>query len=410
MGITLEEARKTLKEFGQEHVLRYYEELNDSEKEQLLEQIGETDWSVTKAYLHKEQALERGKITPLEAMTLTEIEENCEYYRRLGGEAIRQGKVAAVLLAGGMGTRLGSDGPKGMYNIGLTRELSIFQCLIHNLMDVVNETGAWVHLFIMTSDKNHEVTVNFLKEKDYYGYDREHIHFFKQKMAVSTDFEGKVYMEGKGKISTSPNGNGGWYVSLRESGLLELAHREGIEWFNIFAVDNVLQRIADPVFVGAVLAKQCVVGAKVICKNDPDERLGVMCLEDGRPSIVEYYELTDQLRDEKNEQGELVYQYGVILNYLFHEPELTKVVSESLPLHVVEKKITCIDEQGEPVTPTAPNGYRYENLVLDMIHQLDNCLPFEVVREKEFAPIKNLTGVDSVESARRLLERSGVTL
>jgi UDP-N-acetylglucosamine/UDP-N-acetylgalactosamine diphosphorylase len=410
MGITLEQARETLKEFGQEHVLRYYEELGDTERAQLLEQIGETDWSVTKAYLHKEQALERGKITPLKVMTLPEITKNQEKYRSLGEEAIRQGKVAAVLLAGGMGTRLGSNGPKGMYNIGLTRELSIFQCLIHNLMDVVNETGAWVHLFILTSDKNHEATVNFLKEKEYYGYDPEHIHFFKQMMSVATDFQGKVFMEGKGKISTSPNGNGGWYISLRESGLLELAHREGIEWFNVFAVDNVLQRIADPVFVGAVLSEQCVVGAKVICKNDPDERIGVMCLEDGRPSIVEYYELTDQLRNEKNAQGEYVYQYGVILNYLFHEAELTKVVDESLPLHVVEKKITYLNEEGELVTPTAPNGYRYENLVLDMIHQLDNCLPFEVVREKEFAPIKNLTGVDSVESARKLLELNEVAL
>jgi UDP-N-acetylglucosamine/UDP-N-acetylgalactosamine diphosphorylase len=410
MGITLEQAQETLKEFGQEHVLRYYDELNASEQAQLLEQIEETDWSVTKAYLHKEQALDRGKITPLEVMTLPEITKNQEMYRSLGEEAIRQGKVAAVLLAGGMGTRLGSNGPKGVYNIGLTRELTIFQCLIHNLMDVVNATGAWVHLFVMTSDKNHETTVKFLKDQEYYGYDSEHIHFFKQKMSVATDFQGKVFMEGKGKISTSPNGNGGWYVSLRDCGLLEMTHREGIEWFNVFAVDNVLQRIADPVFVGAVLSKECVVGAKVICKNDPDERIGVICLEDGRPSIVEYYELTDQLREEKNEKGELLYQYGVILNYLFREPELTKVVDESLPLHVVEKKITCINEQGEMITPSEPNGYRYENLVLDMIHQLDNCLPFEVEREKEFAPIKNLTGVDSVESARKLLERSGVTL
>jgi UDP-N-acetylglucosamine/UDP-N-acetylgalactosamine diphosphorylase len=410
MGTTLEQARKILKEYGQEHVLRYYEELPEKDQVQLLEQIGVTDWSITKAYQHKEQSLQRGVITPLEVMTLPQIEDNRETYRQLGGEAIRQGKVAAVLLAGGMGTRLGSNGPKGIYNIGLTKELTIFECLIHNLMDVVRETGAWVHLFVMTSDKNHEMTVSFLKEKEYYGYDQEHIHFFKQMMSVATDFQGKVYMEGKGRISTSPNGNGGWYISLRECGLLELAHREGIEWFNVFAVDNVLQRIADPVFVGAVLAKECVVGAKVICKNDPDERIGVICLEDGRPSIVEYYELTDQLRDEKNEKGELVYQYGVILNYLFHEPELTKVVDESLPLHVVEKKITCLNEQGELVTPTEPNGYRYENLVLDMIHQLDNCLPFEVEREKEFAPIKNLTGVDSVESARELLELNEVTL
>jgi UDP-N-acetylglucosamine/UDP-N-acetylgalactosamine diphosphorylase len=410
MSITLTQAKEKLQEFGQEHVLRFYEELQPQEQAQLLEQIEKIDWSITKAYQQKGEALERGKITPIEVMTLQEIPQQEEAFRRLGTEAIQQGKIGAVLLAGGMGTRLGSNGPKGIYNIGETRDLYIFECLIHNLLEVVKETSTWIHLFIMTSEKNHEASVNFLKEHQYFGYKESHIHFFKQQMAVATDYQGKVFMEGKGKIASSPNGNGGWYTSLRDGGLLELVHREGIEWFNVFAVDNVLQKIADPVFIGAVLSKSCVVGAKVICKNDPDERIGVMCLEDGKPSIVEYYELTDQLREEKDEKGNLLYQYGVILNYLFREPELTKLVDTTLSLHVVEKKIAYCNEQGELITPREPNGYRYEGLVLDMIHEMDSCLPFEVERVKEFAPIKNLTGVDSVESARKLLEQNGVTL
>ena len=211
-------------------------------------------------------------------------------------------------------------------------------------------------------------------------------------------------------MSTSPNGNGGWFISMKNAGLLELVQKEGIEWLNVFAVDNVLQRIADPCFVGATIQKNCAVGAKVVRKNAPDEKVGVMCLEDGTPSIVEYYELTDELMNAKDENGDPAYYFGVILNYLFRVADLLEILENNLPLHIVEKKIPFLNENGEQVKPETPNGFKFENLVLDMIHQMKSCLPFEVVREKEFAPIKNKTGVDSVESARELLKKNGVTL
>ena len=229
-------------------------------------------------------------------------------------------------------------------------------------------------------------------------------------MAAATDYEGKIYLEEKGKISTSPNGNGGWFISMKRTGMLEKLHAFGIEWLNVFAVDNVLQKIADPCFVGATIQKGCVVGAKVVRKSAPDEKVGVMCLEDGRPSIVEYYELTEELMNAKDENGDPAYYFGVILNYLFNVAELERILEKRLPLHIVEKKIPYLNEAGELVKPQEPNGYKYENLVLDMIHQMSSCLPFEVVREKEFAPIKNMTGVDSVESARALLQKNGVKL
>lgn len=410
MSLTLERAREKLAKYGQEHVLKYYEELSEDEKQSLLQQIENTDMSILQACGHREELAQKGVITPLAAMRSDEIKENAESFVETGLEAIRGGKVGAVLLAGGMGTRLGSDNPKGMYNVGITRELSIFECLIHNLMDVVRQAGAWIHLFVMTSEKNHEITVQFLKEKDYYGYQAEYVHFFRQEMAAATDYDGKIYLEEKGRLSTSPNGNGGWFISLRKSGLLDLVHGEGIEWLNVFAVDNVLQRIADPCFVGATIQKRCAVGAKVVRKNAPDEKVGVMCLEDGRPSIVEYYELTDEMRNARDEKGDYAYYFGVILNYLFQVGELEKMMDSRMQLHIVEKKIPYLDEDGNRVNPDAPNGYKYENLVLDMIHELDSCLPFEVDREREFAPIKNATGVDSVESARRLLEKNGVCL
>ena len=407
--MTLAEAKEKLTQYGQEHVLKYYDELSGEEQQELLAQVEATDMSILSACKHKEDLVKKGVLSPLAAMELEEIEQCKDSFTATGLEAIKAGKVGAVLLAGGMGTRLGSDNPKGMYNVGITRELYIFECLINNLMDVVRQADSWVHLFVMTSDKNNDATVSFLQEHDYFGYNKEYVHFFKQEMAAATDYEGKIYLEEKGKLSTSPNGNGGWFISLQTAGLLDLIHDKGIEWLNVFSVDNVLQRIADPCFVGATIQKNCVVGSKVVRKSAPDEKVGVMCLEDGKPSIVEYYELTDEMMNAKDEKGDPAYNFGVILNYLFHVKEVEELMA-NLPLHIVEKKIPYLDENGNPVKPEEPNGYKFESLILDMIHQMDSCLPFEVVRNKEFAPIKNKTGVDSVESARALLQENGVTL
>lgn len=408
--MTLTEARQKLARYGQEHVLKYYEELDEAGREALLQQIAETDMSILASCMHKEELVQRGEITPLAAMELEEIAANRKGFTATGLEAIRDGKVGAVLLAGGMGTRLGSDNPKCMYNVGVTRELYIFECLVNNLMDVVRQSGCWIHLFVMTSEKNNDTTIRFMQEKEFFGYNPEFVHFFRQDMAAATDYEGKIYLEEKGRLATSPNGNGGWFVSMKNAGLLDLVKEEGIEWINVFAVDNVLQRIADPCFIGATIRRNCDVGAKVVRKNAPDEKVGVMCLEDGRPSIVEYYDLTQELMDARDEKGEPAYNFGVILNYLFRVSALEQLLDGSLPLHVVEKKIPCLDEKGEPVKPQEPNGYKFENLVLDMIHQMDSCLPYEVERNREFAPIKNKTGIDSVESARALLQENGVEL
>lgn len=407
-----EEAEQLLKKYGQEHVLDYYEELSTEEKQALLKQIAAIDFQMLQQVHqnHQKEGLHRGIITPLAAMQLKEIEARKMEFRQIGVKAIEEGKVGAVLLAGGMGTRLGSDAPKGMYSIGLTKEVYIFERIIRNLLDVVEDTGSWVRLFIMTSDKNNQMTQDFLKEKQYFGYDPSYITFFIQEMAPATDYNGKIYLEEKGKLSTSPNGNGGWFSSMDRCGILSIVEQEGIEWLNVFAVDNVLQRIADPIFVGATIANHCTVGAKVVKKAAPDEKVGVICLEDGKPSIVEYYELTQELMDAKDKNGDPAYNFGVILNYLFYVDELKKIVRKKMPLHIVEKKIPYLDASGNFIKPEQPNGYKFETLVLDMIHLADSCLPFEVVRNKEFAPIKNRTGIDSVESAQALLKENGIEI
>ena len=405
-----QEALSKLKQYGQEHVLAYYDELNDEQKQELLAQIADTDFSMLSSCKDEKKDEGRGEISPLAAMQLSEIEEKKAEFTALGLKAVKAGKVGAVLLAGGMGTRLGSDDPKGMYNIGITKDVYIFQRLIENLMDVVKQAESWIPLYVMTSDKNHEATVNFLKEHKYFGYNSDYITFFMQEMAPASDYEGKVYMEEKWKISTSPNGNGGWYSSMYKWGVAQKAMADGVEWLNVFAVDNVLQQIADPVFVGATIQSGCVSGAKVVRKCDPYERVGALCLEDGKPSIIEYYELTPEMAEATNEAGSLLYGFGVILNYLFSLDKLFDIAEKQMPLHIVEKKVPYIDENGVAVKPETPNAYKFETLILDMIYMMDDCLSFEVEREKEFAPVKNATGVDSVESARELLQKNGIEI
>ena len=407
---TLEEAKVKLAGAGQEHLLQYFDELDEAQQTGLLNQIEALDLSLLDLIKDGVKKVPKGKLAPLGAVTLDEIKEKKDTYKKRGLEAIRQCQVGAVLLAGGQGTRLGLDKPKGMLNVGIHKELYLFEQLVNNLMEVVKEADAWVPLFVMTSEKNNADTVAFFKEKDYFGYNKDYVFFFVQEMAPSVGYDGKILMEAKDRLSTSPNGNGGWFSSLVKAGLLDKINELGVKFLNVFAVDNVLQKMADPIFVGATLEAGAVCGSKVVAKADPNERVGVLCLEDGRPSIVEYYEMTEEIIHSRDDKGNLLYNYGVILNYLFDVKTLTDILNRSMPTHVVEKKIPYINEKAELVKPQEPNGYKFETLVLDMIHMMDNCLSFEVEREHEFAPIKNATGVDSLESARKLMEKNGIEL
>ncbi len=384
--------------------------LNPEQQEILRKQVSNIDYTLFNALDHKGGDSARGEISPIGAVEVNDIAAREAEYRAIGLDAIRACKVGAVLLAGGQGTRLGADGPKGSYNVGVTHDLYIFECLINNLLDVTREAGAYVPLYIMTSTVNNDQTTAFFKEHNYFGYPEDYVKFFIQEMVPAVDYEGRILMQNETELVLSPNGNGGWYSSMAKTGVLDDVHARGVEWLNVFAVDNVLQRMADPVFVGATIAHGGDSGAKVVRKAEPGEKVGVLCREDGKPSIVEYYEMTEDMANLRKENGDLVYAFGVILNYLFSEKKLEEIMNKNMPLHVVEKKIPYMDENGNHIAPTEPNGYKFETLVLDMVHMMDDCLAFEVVREKEFAPIKNLHGVDSVDSARELLEKNGVKL
>ena len=331
-----ERAKTILKQRGQSHLLDYYGELNEAEREQLLEEIENINFSVVKN-IQAVGSKAKVKIRPVQAVTLNDVKRRRPQFEEVGLRALENKKVGAVLLAGGQGTRLGFDKAKGMYNIGQTRFLSIFEQLINNIKDVTDLSGRYFPLFIMTNSLNNGETVQFFKDNNYFGYPRDRVHFFVQNTEPTCDFDGKIFLDQKHRVSLSPNGNGGWYSSLINSGYNRIIEREGIEWLNVFGVDNVLQRICDPVFIGATLMSGFNCGAKVVKKLCADEKVGVLCEENGKPAIVEYYEMPPELANKKERGGELVYRYGVTLNYLFNVNRLNTTLSGNLPYHLAKK-------------------------------------------------------------------------
>lgn len=396
-----------LKKHSQQQLLAYYDELDDSGKKSLLNQIASIDFSAL-------QCLEKGgapigELAPADALGLDQIEKDRDKFLSAGLQAIREGKVAAVLLAGGQGTRLGSSAPKGTYNIGLTRRLSIFECQMNNLLQVANAAGAYPHLCVMTSIATDAATREFFARSDFFGYPKDRVHFYVQSSAPAISFDGKILLENKGKIAFTPNGNGGWFISLAAAGLVDMLKQSGVEWLNVYGVDNVLQKICDPVFVGATLLSGAACSGKVVTKTSPEEKVGVLCKQDGLPAIVEYFEMPQKEREERDESGRLKYRYGVILNYLFNIQKLEQTCGDKLPYHLSAKKVRCVKD-GKIYVPDQPNAYKLETLAVDIVKLMGTCLAFEVERNREFAPVKNATGVDSVDSARELLAFNGIKL
>ncbi|MBO5394665.1 MAG: UTP--glucose-1-phosphate uridylyltransferase [Clostridia bacterium] len=399
-----------LENINQHHLLRFADELSIDEQEVLAQQLREIDFSYLD-HLNKADKVDMRAIEPINVMRVEEIKQQKNSFEKIGLESLAKGEVGLVLVAGGMGTRLGIDGPKGVYNIGKTRDVFIFQCLFENALEVVKKCGKMMPFFIMTSEKNNQETIEFLEAKNYFGYDKNMVKFFIQEMAPCVGMDGKILLEEKGRVATSPNGHGGWFKSLvKNPDTAKALEESGVQWLNVFAVDNVLQKIADPIFVGAVVSGGYDVGAKVVKKADPFEKVGVVCKKNGRPSVVEYVDLTDEIAFSTDENGVKLYDHGVIFNYLFNLDMLYKTKDIPLPIHVVNKKVEHIDEEGNKIRPEKPNALKFEMMCADMVELGKNCLSFEVVREKEFAPIKNKRGVDSVESAQQLLEQNGYIL
>ncbi len=398
-----------LEKYGQAHLLHHEGSLTHEEKTILYSQIQAIDWDFLDS-LNKSDKSDISIIKPIDALSIDSIKAQEEEFRQTGIKAIRDGKLCLLLLAGGQGTRLGHDKPKGCFNMGITKELSIFSLLMSHTLKIVKEADSWIHMYIMTSDINYEDTTSFFKDHDYFGYNPDYLHFFVQELNPATDFNGKILMNSSHTLALSPNGNGGWFSSMNKAGLLEEIFNSPIEWINVFAVDNVLQGIADPVFLGATIESGKMCGSKVVRKAFPEEKVGAICKENGKPHIIEYYELSEDMRYQTTEDGSLAYGFGVTLNYLFPISRLKETLDNKMPLHVVKKTVPYINDKLEYIEPSEPNGLKFETLALDLIHEMDDCLVFEVDREKEFAPVKNKSGVDSIDTARELLKKNGYEL
>ncbi len=397
---------ETLREKNQLHLLEGFERLSEAEQASLLHDIESVNFSLI------ESAGEEHEVTydiaPIEIFTADMADAEQEELTKLGLSAIHDNKVAALLLCGGQGTRLGFPHSKGMFDIGVTKPLYIFELHFAYLAKIAKQAENYFPVFIMTSIYNDAEIKEFLAEHAYFGYDKNAVFFYSQNMAYATDFDGKLLKGSPSTLVASPDGNGGWFASLARAGYLPMLNEKGVEWLNIISIDNVLQRTVDPVFVGATVRSGKACGAKVIRKTDPNERIGLLCENGGKPTVIEYYEL-DRLLAEGGVSVEGI-EYGVILNYLFHVEEMTRTLTEDpLPVHIAKKKIPYWNGT-ELVTPTTENGCKYEMLATDLIIHMGSCLPYEVRREAEFAPVKNKTGVDSVESARAMLEAAGYTL
>ena len=405
MNYDVSNLKERLYAIGQAHLLDGFERLSEEERRRLIGEITSIDFSVfERAKFFDEKNYD--SLAPIPIFSAERAEKEKDEPEALGLSAIAAGKVGAVLLCGGQGTRLGYPHPKGMFNIGITKEISIFSLHFRYLTGVAERAGVWFPIYIMTSIYNRREIEEFLKEKAFFGFDPSSIFFFEQNMAPATDFDGKIYKSSPSSLELAPDGNGGWFSALVSCGYLDEIRTRGVEWLNVVSIDNVLQRTVDPRFIGATISAGACCGAKVVKKADPDERIGLICENGGHPSVIEYYEL-DKLKKENTVSVEGL-DYGVILNYLFSVDEMEKTLATPLPVHRARKKIPYYD--GEYRKPEKENGFKYEMLATDLVERMPTCLAYEILREQEFAPVKNLTGVDSVDTAREMLIRQGYDL
>ena len=399
-----------LKKYSQDHVIKRLlsDDLTTDQKAALMRDVQEVDFDMINASF---EGSKRGIFSKMPVITLEEIAKKREIFKNEGEKILKGGKVAAVMLAGGQGTRLGFSKPKGCFNIGINRELSIFGAHIENLLALVEKVGCpRIPLYVMTSEINNVETVEFFKEKGYFGYGEENVKFYVQESAPCTDFDGKLLFDTPCTIVKSPNGNGGWFSSLMNSQHSHDFVEKGYEWLGMFSVDNPLHKICDPLFLGALSLDGAACGIKAIKKAHPYENVGCLCLENGLPSMIAYSEMTDALRFEVDENGEPLYNFGDTANFIFHVPRMLELDASSLPVHRMTKKIPYTNEKGERIEPISPNGYKYEMIAFDLMTKLGSAMAFEADRASEFAPIKNLTGEDSVDSARALLRQNGIEL
>jgi len=395
--------------FGQEHIFGFWDELCEDGKRGLLEQMREIDFDLMARLIAEHIKAEsrkkfKGHLEPAPIIGLPQTKQEIrkhEEARRIGEAALRAGKVAALVVAGGQGTRLGFDHPKGAFPIGPVSGKSLFQIHAEKILALSRRFDAPISWYIMTSGTNDQETREFFQQNDFFGLGRGEVFFFQQGMLAAVDKKGKFLMDAKDRISTSPNGHGGTLLALGDSGALDDMRRRAVQEIYYFQVDNPLPRICDPAFVGFHLKAKADMSSKVLRKRDAEEKVGVVGILDGKTAVIEYSDLTKEDMYATLSDGSLKYSAGSIAIHMIDVDFVQRVLDVGFPLpyHPAEKKVPFIDETGRLHQPDKPNGTKFELFVFDALPLTKRSVTMETTRE-EFAPVKDAEGEDSPRTAK----------
>ncbi len=399
--------RRRLQEHGQAHVLNWWDRLSEEEQNELHGQLAALDLlQLQRLYEGRDQASfvpPPEKIKPIPVVRTGADEGEA---RRLGEEALRAGRVACVLVAGGQGSRLGFDHPKGMFAIGPVSGKSLFQIHTEKVLATARRYGRPVPLLVMTSDATHAETEEYFEKHGRFGLPPGDVAFFRQGTMPALDLAtGKLLMEAPGRLFTSPNGHGGTLTALNDSGLLETIAGRGVTQIFYFQVDNPLVKVVDPAFLGHHLRADAEASSKVVAKAGPSDKMGVFAEVDGRCTIIEYSDLPPDLARQTDEKGQLRLWAGNPAIHIFSVNFLRRVTRgrTRLPFHVARKKVPHLDENGRDVNPERENALKFETFIFDALPMAERWSVVEAARREEFAPVKNATGVDSPETARQAI-------
>ncbi|MBL8851831.1 MAG: UDPGP type 1 family protein [Planctomycetaceae bacterium] len=398
--------------YGQEHLLDWWSELDPAQKHALLKELQALDWDRIAPLLGgdaagSEEARERAARAqpPLDLVRLPEHGGDAEEWaraREYGETLLKDGKVGAILVAGGQGTRLGFDHPKGMFKIGPVSGKPLFQLFCEQLAGRERRAGQRLPYYIMTSSATHEETRRYFQEQHYFGLDVDDVSFFQQGALPAVDRAGRILLDEKTKLTASPDGHGGLLHALRRSGLLTVMADRGIEYLYYHQVDNPAAIVCDPAFIGLHALHGSEMSTKVVAKSSAAERMGAVVSVDGRTEIIEYSDLPAERAAAKGPNGELLLWAGNTAMHVFNHAFLERLVVEGcrLPLHRAFKSVPHIDETGERVTPAEPNAYKFEQFIFDALPLALGALVVEADRQREFLPVKNRDGADSPDTVR----------
>jgi UDP-N-acetylglucosamine/UDP-N-acetylgalactosamine diphosphorylase len=404
--------RQKLTSIGQEQVLRFWEELDDSGRRRLVTQLESLDLDaiaeLAESHVrHKTPVPLPKKIEPVEPYPRRPGPQQQRLYdeaRQRGGELLRTGKVGAFLVAGGQGTRLGYDGPKGEYPVTPIKGKPLFEVFAEQLLAWSKEAGRAIPWYIMTSDANDAQTRSFFEKNAWFGCDPANIHFFQQGMMPAFDLDARMLLERKNSLALSPDGHGGSLRALARSGALDDMKKRGIEHLSYFQVDNPLVHCIDPLFLGLHDVTGSEMSSKTIPKAHALEKVGNFVTGDGALQVIEYSDLPEELAKRTNPDGSLQFNAGSIAIHALRVSFVERLNSGGrlqLPWHRADKKVACVDEQGKAVKPEQPNAVKLEQFVFDAIPLAQNPIVYETDRAEEFSPVKNAEGEDSPATSRR---------